>query len=533
MAMTHDKPAADIIDLNATRAEAENETGPKAIEASASQLSVDDNAEQPAEPVGIELAMANLRVGQILANAREATELSLADIVAATKIKQAHLEAIEASNNAALPAIPFTAGFIKVYANHLELDSDALVKQFKDEVAVGTGAMPDAPVPAAPELTAPMSSTSYRGGDTTRWASVVGIAAIALFALWVMMQVFSGPTDGTKTISTPRVVEAAPTVTLAAAEPPAPFAEAPVSEEMTTADVFAQESAELVSVASLNEEIPAAEQAATEPAEVEPAIVEAVEDTITPDEVVEEEAAVEQPLVDVDTAELAIVAPEVEAVEASSLTDIEIAMASQAEALSARAGDALAAPPVETAPELADAINIASIAGAPSIIVDAPVEDPSLPVTEFFEAEGANDFLIASVGTQAVSDRDPIVTTGDLNAAQADLIAAPPVQEISAPPLVRQSAPKPKIVNATVSKQASPAYPARCHSRAASNETVVIGMDVQIDGRPANVRVQSSTNVCFDRTAIAAAQRLRFTPRTVNGTQQVEAGKTVTFNFPK
>ena len=81
---------------------------------------------------------AHLPVGQILANARQAAELSLADIVAATKIKQAHLEAIEASDNASLPAIPFTAGFIKVYANHLELDSNALVKQFKDEVAAGT-----------------------------------------------------------------------------------------------------------------------------------------------------------------------------------------------------------------------------------------------------------------------------------------------------------------------------------------------------------------------------------------------------------
>ena len=558
MAMTHDKPAADIIDLNATRAETEAANDPETEENQAVEASIEEAAETASEPSSAETdpVAANLPVGQILANARKAAELSLADIVAATKIKQAHLEAIEASDNASLPAIPFTAGFIKVYANHLELDSNALVKQFKDEVAAGTvTATPDAPAAPSSEMTAPLAapSPSYQGGDTTRWASIVGIAAIALFALWIMMQVFK-PGGGTDAPTPPRVVEAQPepNVTMAAAEAPAVLNEAPASEEMTTEDVFAQETTEPVLTEPAVAETPAADEPAVED-QPETAVADAAEEVVAPEETTEDTASAEAELAEADVADeetapaetetvvetTEALPGETEAVETDGLTDVEIAMAAQTEALAAAAEDTPAAEPVETTtePELADAFNIASVEGAPAILVDAPVEEPSLPETEFVATGTVDETLIETaaletVENDAVEEAAP-VNTADLNAAQAELIATPPAREVTPPPPVRQQAPAPKIVNAQIRKQVAPAYPSRCQLRAADNETVVVRMDVLIDGRPANVGVQSSTNGCFDRAATTAARRLRFEPRTVNGTQQVEVGKTVTFNFPK
>ena len=545
MAMTHDKPAADIIDLNATRAETEAADGPETDATQTAEVSIEGADEKAAEtppadaaPETAAIAAANLPVGQILANARKGAELSLADIVAATKIKQAHLEAIEASDNDSLPATPFTAGFIKVYANHLELDSNALVKQFKDEVAAGTvAATPDAPAAPAPELTAPMAAPSYQGGDTTRWASIVGIAAIALFALWIMMQVFK-PTSGTDAPVTPRVVEAEPepTVTLAEAQTQTVLTEAPASEEMTTEDVFAPENAEPAAAVPVTEETTVANEPAVE-TETETTVAEAVEETAAPEETAVEEAVAEAPAVETET--VAPDAAEPEAGDASEPTDVELAMASQAEALAASVEETapVEEAPVETEPELSDAFNIASVEGAPAILVDAPVEEPALPETDFIAMEPAAEEPVEVAETEAADANDAgdaqPVNTADLNAAQTDLITTPPAQEISAPPPVRQPAPEPKIVNAKVRKQAPLAYPARCELRAADTETVVVRMDVLTDGRPANVGVQSSTNSCFDKAATAAARRLRFTPRTVNGTQQVEVGKTVTFNFPK
>ena len=364
------------------------------------------------------------------------------------------------------------------------------------------------------------------------------------------MQVFR-PNTGTDTSAPPRVVEAQPepAVTMAAAETPAALNEAPASEEMTTEDVFAQETTEPVLTEPASEEASTADEPAVE-VQTETAIADAAEEVTAPEEAAEDLAAAETELAEAEAtaeetapAETETVAEAAEAlpVETDDLTDVEIAMAAQAEALAANtAEDAPTAEPAEivSEPELADAFNIASVEGAPAILVDAPVDEPSLPETEFV-ATGttADETLVETAAIEttenAVAEEAAPANTSDLNAAQVELITTPPAEEISAPPPVRQQAPEPKIINATVRKQVAPAYPSRCQLRAADNETVVVRLDVLENGYPANVGVQSSTNGCFDRAATTAARRLRFEPRTVNGVQQVEVGKTVTFNFPK
>ncbi|TZG24669.1 helix-turn-helix domain-containing protein [Sphingomonas montanisoli] len=74
------------------------------------------------------------RVGDELAAARNAQKIEIEDIASRTRIPARHLDAIERSDFAALPALPYAAGFVKTYANTLGLDGNAMSRAFRDEV---------------------------------------------------------------------------------------------------------------------------------------------------------------------------------------------------------------------------------------------------------------------------------------------------------------------------------------------------------------------------------------------------------------
>ena len=75
------------------------------------------------------------RVGERLAAARKAQGLSLDDVVLRTRVPRRHLEMIEAGNHSALPAIPYSAGFVKTYGQTLGLDGAELARDFRQEVS--------------------------------------------------------------------------------------------------------------------------------------------------------------------------------------------------------------------------------------------------------------------------------------------------------------------------------------------------------------------------------------------------------------
>jgi transcriptional regulator with XRE-family HTH domain len=75
------------------------------------------------------------RVGERLAAARKAQGLSLDDVVLRTRVPRRHLEMIEAGNHGALPAIPYSAGFVKTYGQTLGLDGAELARDFRQEVS--------------------------------------------------------------------------------------------------------------------------------------------------------------------------------------------------------------------------------------------------------------------------------------------------------------------------------------------------------------------------------------------------------------
>jgi len=163
--------------------------------------------------------------GAFLANARRAAGLSHLSVCEATKIKVEHLEAIEASDAGALPATPYAVGFVKVYAGFLGLDAEAIAAQFKTDIAVATPAIEAAP--SAANL-----ATSVEPGDGVRFVSIVAIAAILMFVLWIGFQVTGGSdreaAGEAQPVAQPRVTlerAPAPRPQISAEHKPAPIVE--------------------------------------------------------------------------------------------------------------------------------------------------------------------------------------------------------------------------------------------------------------------------------------------------------------------
>ena len=73
--------------------------------------------------------------GGMLRAARQNRALSLEDVSRAINIKPERLAAIEAMDKDALPAAPYALGFVRSYANHLDLPADPMVARFREPVS--------------------------------------------------------------------------------------------------------------------------------------------------------------------------------------------------------------------------------------------------------------------------------------------------------------------------------------------------------------------------------------------------------------
>lgn len=119
-------------------------------------------------------------VGAHLAAVREAAGLTLAEAADKTHIRERHLMAIETLEMESLPSRPYAIGFVRAYAEFLELDAARIVDRFKEEA----GYAAPAPAPAekfeAPEPAAPVES---------RDMSLLAVIAIIAFFIWCAWQI--------------------------------------------------------------------------------------------------------------------------------------------------------------------------------------------------------------------------------------------------------------------------------------------------------------------------------------------------------
>ncbi|MBC7520221.1 MAG: helix-turn-helix domain-containing protein [Sandarakinorhabdus sp.] len=80
-------------------------------------------------------AAGSKRTGAMLAAARVAAGLELADIARETRVPLRHLKALEADSHDELPALPYAIGFVKSFARAVGLDPEAVVSQFRAETS--------------------------------------------------------------------------------------------------------------------------------------------------------------------------------------------------------------------------------------------------------------------------------------------------------------------------------------------------------------------------------------------------------------
>jgi len=98
------------------------------------------------------------------------------DLVAVARIlriRAIYLKAIEDGRYGDLPGPTYAVGFVRAYAEHLGLDSDEVIRRFKDEVSGINGAA---------ELHFPSPKSE---GGTPKWAVLVGGAVFAFLAYGV------------------------------------------------------------------------------------------------------------------------------------------------------------------------------------------------------------------------------------------------------------------------------------------------------------------------------------------------------------
>lgn len=69
-------------------------------------------------------------LGRILQTTRESKHLTLDEIQERTKIRKRYLQAIEQGDLSILPGLVYARGFIKSYAEQLELDGQALLREY-------------------------------------------------------------------------------------------------------------------------------------------------------------------------------------------------------------------------------------------------------------------------------------------------------------------------------------------------------------------------------------------------------------------
>ena len=138
-----------------------------------------------AEIVDMEDARARRRgedyasAGAQLADAREIMGLTLTEASEKMHIKECHLSAMESMDLSALPSRPYAIGFVKAYAEFLELDPAPVVARFKEDAGYAA---------AAPIQVERFRAAEVAHDALTKDMSLWAFAAVLAFILWCAWQ---------------------------------------------------------------------------------------------------------------------------------------------------------------------------------------------------------------------------------------------------------------------------------------------------------------------------------------------------------
>ena len=88
-------------------------------------------------------------------------------------------------------------------------------------------------------------------------------------------------------------------------------------------------------------------------------------------------------------------------------------------------------------------------------------------------------------------------------------------------------------MEAAILERAEPVYPPVCEASAAVAESVDVAFTITPDGAVVSERIVQSTNDCFNRAALNAVKRWRFSPRTIDGEPRPAFEQQASFRFDR
>jgi len=159
--------------------------------------------------------------GAMLAAAREAAGLDLAEVAARTRIPQRHLLAIEAGEYSRLPSRTYAVGFSRTYARLVGLDEHSVTEQVRLDLADG-------------DPQGPLRPDRFEPGDPARvpsrrlaWFSALAVVLLVVGGFTFYRTYFSpglgpAPLTAPTPAETARVVTSGPGSARPAAAAPAP-----------------------------------------------------------------------------------------------------------------------------------------------------------------------------------------------------------------------------------------------------------------------------------------------------------------------
>lgn len=121
-------------------------------------------------------------IGAAMRTARQSLGLSLIEIAETTRVRERHLEAIEAGRIDQLPSRPFTIGYVRAYAKALGLDADATAARYRTEFP-----SPD------DELHTPVGVRHDRQPRSKLWLALAGLAVAAIVGWNVAVRLMAPP----------------------------------------------------------------------------------------------------------------------------------------------------------------------------------------------------------------------------------------------------------------------------------------------------------------------------------------------------
>lgn len=165
-------------------------------------------------------------VGERLRRAREAQGLALDDVAARTRIPIRHLRSIEDGQWDELPAITYTVGFGRSYANAVGLDGAEIGRELREQLGGTT-------------RSSQMSTEYYAPADPSRVPSrsmawVAGLLALALVAFYLIWRSQLGEDEQAAAQPQPQPVQQVPVQQAPAEQPPAPAAPADLTGQQVT-----------------------------------------------------------------------------------------------------------------------------------------------------------------------------------------------------------------------------------------------------------------------------------------------------------